>query len=486
MKGKKAGILALLIAVPTILAGALIWVSVWGSMRKQEADTLQENLRSIYKSSWFRLADDVSDMQIALKKLTVASSNVQHILLLDEVWRLSGSAAANLASLPQSHVDTEAANRFIVQAGDYARTLTAEVASGKMLTQEAREQLTAMHEACARLSAELETRIANEDFALESVDAEGYYTQSAAAEAGDGGAGGEETGGASGEESGGAGEAAADGEESGGAATDGAATDGESIADYPTLIYDGPFSDSTEKAEPQGLPEEEIDAAKALENALAFLAGGSLTASGESYGTIETFDFAGTDAAGRAVEVSVARRGGAVLYMMAQPAGGEEGVADEAQERAFTEAAKQYLAARGYTEMEPTYAQYYAGVAVLNFAATQDGVILYPDLIKVYVERQSGTVIGVDAQNYLFSHHDRTLPTPGITEDDARYCISDGLAVEGVRLALIPKTPQTELLCYEFSGKCRGATFIVYINALTGAEEQIFEVIDSDKGRMTV
>ena len=55
-----------------------------------------------------------------------------------------------------------------------------------------------------------------------------------------------------------------------------------------------------------------------------------------------------------------------------------------------------------------------------------------------------------------------------------------------MRLALIPRTAVTEVLCYEFKGTYGGASFIVYINAVTGSEEQIFEIVNSDEGQLVV
>ena len=259
----------------------------------------------------------------------------------------------------------------------------------------------------------------------------------------------------------------------------------EGIANYPTLIYDGPFSESTEKAEPRGLPEGEADAAQALAAAASYV-GGSLQVTGETAGRIPAFEIAGTDADGRSVELAVTRQGAQVLWMMAESQGGAEGVPEAAESARMRDAAKAYLDARGYEGMEATYAQFYAGVAVYNFASVQGDVILYADLVKVYVERQSGKIVGVDAYNYLFNHAERELPVPAVTEEEARACVSDALSVASVRLALIPKTAVTETLCYEFKGTCNDADFIVYINAVTGDEEEVFEIINGDEGQLVV
>ncbi|CCX42206.1 germination protein YpeB [Clostridium sp. CAG:1024] len=198
------------------------------------------------------------------------------------------------------------------------------------------------------------------------------------------------------------------------------------LSHYPTLIYDGPFSDSTEKAEPLGLPEETVDAETALARASESLGGASLTPDGETLGSIETYDFSGTDAAGRSVEISITKRGGCVLTMMKTPEGAAEGKPEDAEVERYKAAAADYLSAQGYPAMTSSYAQYYAGIAVFNFAAEQGGVVLYPDLVKVYVERQSAEVVGLDARSYFFSHRERALPIPALTEEDARNAVSGG------------------------------------------------------------
>ena len=136
--------------------------------------------------------------------------------------------------------------------------------------------------------------------------------------------------------------------------------------------------------------------------------------------------------------------------------------------------------------MRSTYAQYYNGITVINFAAVQDDVILYSDLVKVWVDRQTKQIVGMDARNYWFSHTRRDLPEPQVTEQEAREMISSNLTVKSVELALIPITPETEKLCYEFKGTFSEDSYIVYINVLTGDEEQIYRIIDSDQGQLVI
>ena len=69
------------------------------------------------------------------------------------------------------------------------------------------------------------------------------------------------------------------------------------------------------------------------------------------------------------MELAVTKQGAQVLWMMAASEGGAAGVPDEAEGARMRDAARAYLDARGYDGMEATYAQFYAGVAVYNFAS---------------------------------------------------------------------------------------------------------------------
>ena len=88
--------------------------------------------------------------------------------------------------------------------------------------------------------------------------------------------------------------------------------------------------------------------------------------------------------------------------------------------------------------------------------------------------------------NYRFHHRERDFSDPILTEEDAISRLSDALTLEHTALALIPKSNTREVLCYECKCTCGETFFIVYINAQSGAEEEIFEVINSDEGDLTV
>ena len=134
--------------------------------------------------------------------------------------------------------------------------------------------------------------------------------------------------------------------------------------------------------------------------------------------------------------------------------------------------------------MEPNYSLRYDGVGIFNFAYKKDDVTIYSDLIKVSVALDNGEIVGYDANTYLMNHQERDIPEPKLTQEAAREKVKVDYDIDSIRLAIIPKGSR-EPLCYEFKGKYRGSDFIIYINAVTGDEEEILQIIKNENGTLT-
>ncbi len=432
-----------LFVVPAVLTLALLAACAWGAAREREAESARVRLENQYREAFYRLISDTNDMTLALDKLRAANSNLQYVLHLSDVWRLSGSIGGTLSQIPAAMGETEELRRFISQAGDYARVLVRRALGGAPALPEDTAQLNDLRDACASLAERLQKRLETGEIPTEPPQE--FYA-----------AGGGEN------------------------------ADEESLTKYPTLIYDGPFSDSTENFAAVGVTGEPLSEEAAREKALEFLGGGELSNVQQSDGEIPSYDFSGTDGKGRAVEISVTRTGGHTLWMMAEVEARETERPDESEVEACAGIALAFLKERGYENMTVSYAQFYDGVIVVNCAATQENVILYNDLVKVWVLREGRAVCGVDARNYLSRHTERELKSPLLSEEDARGSVPEALEAESVRLALIPSGGTGETLCYEVKGKIGDVSYIVYIDARTGAEAEIFEIIDSENGQLTV
>ena len=124
------------------------------------------------------------------------------------------------------------------------------------------------------------------------------------------------------------------------------------------------------------------------------------------------------------------------------------------------------------------------GIVIGETAEIEDDVTIYPDLVKVKVALDDGEIVGLDAGAYYLNHHDRNIPEVSIDIDQARDVANHDMTIESERLALIPKG-ENEALCYEFKGTFNDEQYIVYVNAQTGREEQILQLIQTENGTLT-
>ena len=145
--------------------------------------------------------------------------------------------------------------------------------------------------------------------------------------------------------------------------------------------------------------------------------------------------------------------------------------------------ARAFLLSRGFGAMEMSYYSRYDGILTVNYAAVQNDVVLYPDLVKVQLSMADGAVIGLEAANYLMNHVERTLELPAISEADAIARLAPNLTALAARLCVIPVN-SGEALCYEVRATDGADIFLVYIDAMNGVERELLQVVRDDSGSL--
>lgn len=249
------------------------------------------------------------------------------------------------------------------------------------------------------------------------------------------------------------------------------------LKDYPTLIYDGPYSDHLLSKEPTLLTNEpEINkvSAKLTAEKWAGKDDMALKFSQETSGEIPTYIFSDDT-----VTVGVTIKGGKVIYMRKI-----RNIKDTilSYEQSLDKA-KRYLESVGMDYFRETYYYESDGICTINFAFVDGRTICYTDLIKVGVAMDTGEIVFYEAGGYISNHRERTFETPKYSEEDARKLISRKLEIKDICLALIPTTAEEEKRCYEFTCvSADGKDVLVYINTATLKEEDILILLKSDGG----
>jgi len=137
---------------------------------------------------------------------------------------------------------------------------------------------------------------------------------------------------------------------------------------------------------------------------------------------------------------------------------------------------REFLERHGYPDMEAVSYDDYGNSGNFTFVATQDGVLLYPDRVTVQTALDDGKPVAMQATDYLYEHRDRELPSPQLTEQEARGSLNPDFEVRQAKRALIHNERKEEVLCYEFLGRVNGSLYRIYVNAESGEEESIEEV----------
>lgn len=254
----------------------------------------------------------------------------------------------------------------------------------------------------------------------------------------------------------------------------------QTMGDYPTLLYDGPFADAVINKKALGLEGDSITADEAKKKAAEYLEcdEGSLKKEADTEGVIELYCFSCGDRS-----VGITKKGGMLCYLTDSVYAGEATIGiDEAIKRG-----KEYLKKVGFREnMRESYYSTYDGICTVNYAFEKDGITFYSDLIKVSVSLETGSTVALDSRGYLMNHRERKITDNIMTYEECMKLLSPNLQIISSRLAFIPLETGKEAMCYELHCKDKeGQEALVYINSSSGKEENILLLLYSDDGVLT-
>lgn len=424
-----------------ILSALLASMIILNIAKSEELVSAQTRISAVYQKAFYETCELTEAISSNYRKLLVAGDNTQMQMLLGEISRQTQGAAGNLALLPLGEETISATIKFINQAEDFAETLSTKIASGDGVSEADYEAMEALSEGAAAFSVGLSKLLERYERGEAVFTAEDYD-----------------------------------------------ATGNESLypltseaSQYPVLLYDGPFSDGATVGNYELLSSaKEITQPEAEAKLRAFIPVDSLSYTGSSHPELDCYEFRVVSGE-YTISAGVTKQGGEILYLLPETAEDEINYT----EAELTDIARAFLISRGYGSMEMSYYSSFGGILTINFAATQDGVVLYPDLIKLQLSMKDGRVIGLDAKNYLKNHRTRTIPAPALSAEEAMLRVSPRLQAESARLCIIPQN-RAEYLCYEITASDTSGEFLVYVDAQTGVERDLMQIISRNNGTLVM
>ena len=405
-----------------------------------------------YNRSMYEMIGYVKNINTQLSKLEVITGDKIVITTLADIWRQSNLAKENLANLPVSQDNMGNTSKYLAQLSDYSYYLIEKVASGKKISIEEYENISKLSDYANKLfyitskifddlnSGNLKwdevENVANENLK----DSENINVYSITA----------------------------------------------TFQDYAGLIYDGAFSEHIMDIKPKML-EGKIISKEEAENKIKEIYGEEnveeLKFISEQMSNIVLYSFSLKLKGEELVKNLYITKDTGLIYLIISD---KEVKEKKITEKKAIDIGKEYLEKIGITNMIDTYYYTEENMITINFAAFENDIVMYPDLIKVKIALDTGEVCSLEMQGYIFNHAKREKNENIKTKEEALSRINNNLKINSTRMAIIPTDAKEEILCYEFNCRYGDKNYLIYINAETLEEENVLIMLDTVNGTLTM
>ena len=436
----------------SIICVLLIVVAILGAILYKKQREYRQASENSYNMAFYELVDYVQNVEAYLAKSLISTTPEHGAETLTNLWREANLAQSYLSMLPIESQELENTEKFLNQVSDYSYSLSRKNIYNESLTQDDLKNLKDLH----GYSVELENTLNQLSEDLNSGRLEwGELTKKGST---------------------------AFAQQVDNVSKESFSNLEENFHEYSGLIYDGAFSEHLTSNEQKGLTGEDIDEDKAKQKAEEFIGKETSNLGYSENATIPVYDFSITKNGEETINISISKKGGHVVYMNTNRDVNSEIISQEEANKK----GKEYLNNKGFPNMKETYYLKQEGIVTINYAYEQNGVVVYPDLIKVKVALDNGEVLGIETTGYLNNHQERKTSNVKITKEQAKKALNKELNIESEGMAIIPTEWKTEILCYEFKGKVDDREFLVYINAENGREEDILVINNTPNGTLTM
>jgi len=476
----------------SILSCVILVLSLFLYSTNVSLNSTNMNLENLYQRSFYDLVNNVNNMEVEVSKLMVSNDSTSQQKSLSKLKQQSSDAENSLSLLPINENILEKTTRFMNQFNGYCTSLIT-YKDGK-IENEDYETLGNVYNSISNIKIELNKimekimkgyRISDN---LNGNDVNSDFSLNFSSLSND-------------------------------------------TIEYPSLIYDGPFSDSTLKKSIKGLKSTEISENDA-ENLITKIFDNKITNLnflGETNSNFVTFDFGVNTEDGKNYFIQITKQGGFLLTISSNVlndnlgsvttevvkddnSSGEIEIAEETNvdessinkteestivkvesinnltseiEKAI-DTAENFAKKLGLNDMKCVWSAASEEISYINLAPVIDDIIMYPDLIKVKVDLKNNSLVGWEATSYAYNHTERDDLIPQLSEEEARKLVSSNLDINSQKLCVIPLDYVGETLAYEFAGKYNDFNYYLYIDAYNGSQVRILKVVQTDEGELVL
>ena len=441
-KSYKGVVIGLSVATGLLMATS-VGLAVANNASMSRSMNYQNQLENVYQKNLYDLVESINNAEIKLSKVLSSNDKEFQSKQLTEVVKNAQLAENSISSLPITQNSLADSVKFINQMGGYSTTLVENLRSESQLSEKEIENLTKIHNSLVAIKEKLASY-------MDKIQT-GYSIVSDSIMLGN----------------------------ENNSFTIKLSSMKEISVDYPSMIYDGPFSDSENDYIVKGLKGDIVTKSDA-ENSVVrcFKNIAEIEYAGEINSNFQTYNFNLSTTDEHNLFVQVSKIGGHVLTVSGYNNQNEKNISMDEGKKIALDFVKQ----NGIENAECVWSDILSSEAYFNIAPKQNGIILYPDLVKVKIDLATGTVIGYDASSYFINHIDRNLSGDFEKASEAKKHLPQGFESGEGRLVLAPLDYSREVVCYEFESEKNGETYYFYINAVSNKLENVLKVIKTTDG----
>ena len=444
IKKKNGAIIGLSIATG-ILALSTIGFGIGFGISQSNSMNYQNSLESVYKSNFYSMLDSINNLETKLSKTLASDSSTYQRKTLLEASKNASEAEISVSFLPLSQSDIQDTIKLTNQISGYTSTLADKIASGENLDEDDKATLEDIEQSIMQLKNQLNeyARKLNSGVSIleSSMEIDSNSNEFSKA----------------------------------------LSLNGDNSIEYPTMIYDGPFSDSVVNTTVKGLKGNKITKTEAMQDVQKYFKEAvDVTYESETKGKFETYNFRVKNSDEEMLYVQVTQVEGHILTISGAGEEGEQSI-DIEQARSI---ALDFAKENGVENAEIVWSDTIENDVYFNIAPLQSGIVLYPDLVKVKINLTSGTIVGYDATSYFTNHTTRQLEKGSLTLEEAKAKVGSDYTVKQSRLVLSPLDYNREVVCVEVETTKGENTYYFFYNASSGELENVLKVIETDNGNL--
>ncbi len=407
------------------------------------SNNLKTQLENTYMKSFYEMVDNINSLEVDLSKIVATNNISSQRELLSGIYETCMIGVTNVNNLPISNEKLTEINSLLNTTGGFSYSLLLNNYKGNLITNADYKQIESIYNNVVSLRYDINEYVSALKYDYKILDEIDFKD----------GSGSEFSAGITGSES--------------------------ASKETPSLIYDGPFSDSVVNKEIKGL-EDKLYTLDEVSNYLSeIFVNQEIEYLGDTNGKFETYNF---KVKGKIeLYVSVTKKGCMLLDINALGNGKSNAISVDDG----IGIAEGFANSLGFENMYSVWYQQSGNILYVNLAPIINRVIYYPDLIKVKVDLCLGAVIGWEAVNYATNHIEREF-TSSIGILDALANVNSLMTIVERNLCIIPDKFVGEISAYEFICTWEQYTYYIYIDANTGDEVNILRVVDTNNGQLLV